>query len=1198
MGSASSGSERSGDRFEARLNIALQCCCQPWYARVGMAIYHFQAKVIGRTQGRSVVAAAAYRAGEALHDEELGRTHNYLDKAVAHSEIMLPSGAPDRWLDRETLWNEVTARELRRDAVFAREIEVALPRELSQAEAICLVQNFVREQFVARGMVADLNLHWGTASDGGAQPHAHVLLTMRRVVPSEFEHDEAGFGLKERAWNDKALLRGWRERWAELANARLAEVGHDVRIDHRSNFARGIDLAPQNKIGPAGVLRPARLKQAERADEHRDIARSNGERLLAWPELALQALTQQQSTFTRQDLARLVNRQTEEAAQFAAVMAKVEALPDLVRVGEDGHGQARFSTVEMVEVERRMEAAAVGLDRQARHAVPLSLRQVPPPTEKGIQLDAEQLLAFQHVTRARDLAVVAGVAGSGKSTMLGVARQVWAGAGYRVRGAALSGIAAEGLEAGSGIESRTVASLEHAWARGRELLKARDVLVVDEAGMIGSRQMQRVLTAAAAASAKVVLVGDAEQLQAIEAGAAFRAIAERVGVAEITEVRRQRTAWQRDATRELASGRTAAALDRYGAAGAVHGHATLDVAKDQLVALAERDNAVRPGISQIILAHRRVDVADLNRRVRARRQDAGMLGPEQALPMTVGERALAEGDRVYFLRNERGLGVKNGTLGTVRRIDGDGEAARLTVQLDGPEGIGRGRTVGFSLAEYADLDHGYAATVHKAQSVTVDRAYVLATEGMDRHLAYVALSRHRDAVSLHWSADSFADEAALARQLGRERAKDTTLDYAEGDPAAIRAYAERRGLDPRPPPMLPAESLRPATEAEVAALLAERLAAVDRLPDLLGTAYRDPAAARLQLDALLHAHRSEVAVAAMLRQQGPQLLGKLRGSKGMFASGDAAVERGIATMAAAEIPDWIARQSTRRATYEAGVRATLAEQRRQATVEVPGLSPEAAAVLGTLQDAGAAWTLPAETTVAAMVGADQACAAAVAAAWAKAMAKPELGAEFQRFEAAVLERFPEQEQRRGLVEQWMARQALQLSAAVIRLPQQDGAFDTKSPDAGLPALPPAVFAAVFVRMIQHARALTALHGVHAIRVAQDADLSMRATRDRLVEERMAPWWRTENHRWSEWELEQTRTAAKDRVPRDQAEAGRKQRIEAERARIDAQVRALPRAELLRIKAARDEQERQAEAKARAWRAARPSPGYSPRPELE
>ena len=147
-----------------------------------MASYHFQAKVTGRSAGRSVVAAAAYLAAEALWDEKLGRTHNYLAKpGVVHSEILLPDGSPERWLDRQTLWNEVDVIERRRDAVLAREIEISLPRELGQAEAIALARDFVREQFVALGMVADLNAHWGVAVDGEAQPHAHVLLGMREV---------------------------------------------------------------------------------------------------------------------------------------------------------------------------------------------------------------------------------------------------------------------------------------------------------------------------------------------------------------------------------------------------------------------------------------------------------------------------------------------------------------------------------------------------------------------------------------------------------------------------------------------------------------------------------------------------------------------------------------------------------------------------------------------------------------------------------------------------------------------------------------------------------------------------------------------------------------------------------------------------------------------------------------------------------
>jgi len=514
-----------------------------------MAIYHFSAKVIGRSGGRSAVASAAYRAGEKLHDTLLDLDHNYKAKQhVVHRQILLPEGAPERWADRETLWNEVEAGEKRCDAQLARDIEISLPRELGPAEAIRLAQDFVREQFVSRGMVADLNVHWTQARDGEVQPHAHVMLTMREVLPGPDRQPEAGrFGKKVVAWNDRGLLRAWRERWAEVANARLHELGHDARIDHRSYADQGIELEPQNKIGPAGMRREERKKKAERAAEHRTIARHNGERLLAEPEVALRALTAQHSTFSKHDLVRFLHRHTDGAEQFTAVLAKVGASPELRFVGKDGRGRDRFSVREMVETEARLERDAVALAQSRRHAVgPLSQMRAM-LSHPGTLFGRDQQAAWEHVLDGRDLAVVVGFAGTGKSTMLGVARAAWQDAGYRVRGAALSGIAAEGLEAGSGIPSRTLASLEFAWKDGRDALTARDVLVVDEAGMVGSRQLDQVVSRVRAAGAKLVLVGDPEQLQAIEAGAAFRAVAERVGAVEIAEVRRQRAEWQRDA---------------------------------------------------------------------------------------------------------------------------------------------------------------------------------------------------------------------------------------------------------------------------------------------------------------------------------------------------------------------------------------------------------------------------------------------------------------------------------------------------------------------------------------------------------------------------------------------------------------------------------------------------------------------------
>jgi len=405
---------------------------------------------------------------------------------------------------------------------------------------------------------------------------------------------------------------------------------------------------------------------------------------------------------------------------------------------------------------------------------------------RGLTLSGEQRDAFDHITGRDGLASVVGYAGTGKSAMLGVAREAWEREGYQVRGAALSGIAAENLEGGSGIGSRTIASLEHGWAQGRDRLGPKDVLVVDEAGMVGTRQMERVLSHARDARAKVVLVGDPEQLQAIEAGAAFRSITERHGAAEITEIRRQREDWQKEATRAFATGRTAEALDAYVAHDMVHAADTRDQARAELVDGWDRQRRADPDVTRIILTHTNAEVRELNWEARGRLRANGELGEDVAFATERGQRDFAAGDRLMFLRNERSLGVKNGTLGTIERAGSGG----MTVRLDG------GREVTFAAKDYTAVDHGYAATFGKSQGVSVNDSHALATPGMDRHSSYVGMTRHRDRVHLHYGRDDFADQGKLARVLSRDRSKDMAGDYAPGrsDQDQARAFADRREI--------------------------------------------------------------------------------------------------------------------------------------------------------------------------------------------------------------------------------------------------------------------------------------------------------------------------------------------------------------------------------------------------------------------
>ncbi|HEV2506816.1 MAG TPA: Ti-type conjugative transfer relaxase TraA [Mesorhizobium sp.] len=749
-----------------------------------MAIYHLHVKVIGRAAGSSAVASAAYRSASRLRDKRIERSHDFSAKrGVVHSEVLLPDGAPEQWRDRERLWNDVEAFEKRKDAQLAREVEFALPRELSKAQGIELARDFVQAQFVDAGMIADLNVHWDIGEDGMPKPHAHVMLTMRSV-------DTDGFGPKVRDWNSTQMIERWRERWAELANERLADLDIDARIDHRSLEAQGIELEPQSQIGASAQRIETRraeseaLDVADRAELHREIARNNGARILADPAVALDAITQQQSTFTRRDLALFAHRHSDGLEQFHAVMNALESSPGCIALGSDGRGIERFTTRDMIAAEQRLYAASERMAERRSHGVDYSdtSAALARAQQHGLLLSGEQQTALSHITDGRDLALVIGHAGTGKSAMLGVAREAWEAAGYRVRGAALSGIAAENLEGGSGIVSRTIASMEHGWQQGRDLLSARDVLIIDEAGMVGTRQMERVLSHAAEVGAKIVLVGDPQQLQAIEAGAALRSIHERHGSAEIGDVRRQRDEWQRDATRDLATARIGGALEAYRSHGMVHEAATRNEARENLIERWDRERQLQPDRSRIILTHTNDEVRILNEAARERMRAAGDLGDEVRVNVDRGMRHFASGDRVMFLQNERGLGVKNGTLGTIEQVN----AQSMTVRTDD------GRAVAFDFKDYDRIDHGYAATIHKAQGMTVDSSHVLATPGMDAHSAYVSLSRHRDGVDLHYGNDDFANPDRLARTLSRDRSKDMASDYEMVDPA--RVYAKRRGI--------------------------------------------------------------------------------------------------------------------------------------------------------------------------------------------------------------------------------------------------------------------------------------------------------------------------------------------------------------------------------------------------------------------
>ena len=767
-----------------------------------MAIYHASMKPVSRSSGRSAVASAAYRAGERLTNERDGITHDFSRKqGVEHAEIVLPEGVEADWArDRSTLWNAAEAAENRKDARVAREIEIALPHELSAEQRLELTRDFAQELADRYGAAVDFAIHQPHDASDVRNHHAHLLMTTRKV-------EAEGLGDKTYIeWKNMRLLgeglpttqmqlRDIRQSWETIANEHLARAGLDIRIDHRSHMERGLEIAPTEHMGVHASQMERRGLDVSRARLDEDAARRNADLIREKPEQVLTLITGEKSVFDRHDVARALHRYiNDDVQEFRSAFAKVMASPALVELqperADPATGEielARYSTREMVEIESGMVESAQRMHQARNHGV--DRRHVERAIERqdaAIQRSAgdmtarlsdEQRAAIEHVTGRERIAAVVGFAGAGKSTMLAAAREAWEAEGYQVHGAALSGKAAEGLEESSGIQSRTLASWSRGWDNERHQLGRGDVFVIDETGMVGSRQLARFVGEAEARGAKIVLVGDHEQLQAIGAGAPFRAIAEEIGHAELSEIRRQRVDWQREASVAFATHRTAEGLAAYQEHGDISFAETGEDARGQIVRdyLADRDE--RPDGTRVAMAHRRADVRAINEAIRAELQDQGELarvaedregsgdvsrevdhereGRGRALTFQTndGKRDFATGDRIVFLENSRDLGVKNGMLGTVDHV----EPGRIIATLDG-----RGDRVSVPMGDYQAIDHGYATTIHKNQGATVDRSFVLASGTMDRHLTYVAMTRHRDGAQLYAAQDEFSD-----RQAGR-----------------------------------------------------------------------------------------------------------------------------------------------------------------------------------------------------------------------------------------------------------------------------------------------------------------------------------------------------------------------------------------------------------------------------------------------
>ncbi len=490
------------------------------------------------------------------------------------------------------------------------------------------------------------------------------------------------------------------------------------------------------------------------------------------PSLILNHISHKKARFSRTDVLRELGKRIDDPMALRAAADTALNSPDLVRLN-DGHAQ-NFTTKDFLAADAHLEQCSNQMSKKNGFSVNSShINSAIHDQDRdmrnrfGGRLSDEQHNALHHILGDNQFACVVGLAGSGKSTMLKTAHAAWKMKGLIVHGAALAGKAADGLQSASGIPSRTLASLEASWENGNEPISPGDVVVVDEAGMVGTRQLMRFANKLSDVGAKMVLIGDPDQLQPIEAGTPFRKLIESQGAVRLTEIHRQREEWQRVASRSLANGKIREAVEAYAHHEAVSQRGSRDTALAALVEdyLADVEQH-GSDVSRLAFAHRRKDVHAINQAIRTGLRLSEPLAPETLFDTETGPRALAKGDRIVFTRNDNVLGVKNGVLGTVTKAT----SAGISVVLDNQANNTREFT--FNPNHYRDFDHGYAVTIHKSQGATVDRSYVLASRSMDDHLSYVAITRHRYGMKLYVNAKdrpTWSIDLAASRMRGPRR---------------------------------------------------------------------------------------------------------------------------------------------------------------------------------------------------------------------------------------------------------------------------------------------------------------------------------------------------------------------------------------------------------------------------------------------
>ena len=827
-----------------------------------MAIYHYHRSIGKRASGKNAVFAAAYIRGEKRTCDRTGETNDFSDKIdVVYTKTFIPNDAPlwavelrSRTISDEHgkkqkddtgvlfstyAWNQIEFIEKRIDSQLYFHDDIALPNVLTQEQAIELVDEFVQSSLAINGIFCDVAIHWDDNNH-----HVHVLMPLRTL-------NEEGFSKKLRF--TKAGLtqevNRIREDWAIAANQKMKTLGIEERIDHRSYKDRNIALQPTVKVGKFSRLFDNDIAE-RKLKENQEIRKINALAIQDNPNILATKILQENTSFnneTIQDeilknsvnvvnqlqhpdseneidpvLQKLLASIQGEDAIFNdrdlknKIKTSIESIDERERIyneivknqhiyslglGEDG--RQHFIGKSAFDLENELLRATHALSQKTTFNVP---QKHIDSVSSQFGLNAAQKRALSHITRGSDAAIVCGYAGTGKTYMLKAAKEVWEKSGFHVIGLSMSGKAVSGLEADTGIESKTIYSFLNAIKNNQILTNPADIqkqqdlidnkvlkhqklivndktiLVMDEMGMTSLDDMHAVMDVALKAGAKFAGVGDIEQTQPVGRGAPQRAMVEAVGAVFLDTIIRQKDAWMREATALFETNQTAVGFALYEAHGHVHLHETDTIAMQTAVSKWHQSHHLQPGIAMqdcMITAFKNETVDELNRLARNTLVAEGVLAVGEMVAINEGKLFVATGERLLFTKNDCVAQVKNGDFATVLALN----EKSMTVKLDS------GKTVEIDVEKFKHFKYGYAATVHKLQGFTGKHVNAFIDgEGWDRHKFLVAATRHKLSFNLHAAKDTFANTAVLKEAVSRHGLNDILYDFPV-------AFGARRGFD-------------------------------------------------------------------------------------------------------------------------------------------------------------------------------------------------------------------------------------------------------------------------------------------------------------------------------------------------------------------------------------------------------------------